>query len=255
MDNNIIATLQDYKESIEKSFKSIEKELKEYIRKDASLQNRLLDSITNNQSTIKTNLSYMKMEKSNLKDENNIKKWEGIIEMLHNKHEEYKKRILELKNSKERKNTDDSIDINNNNIDIKKMSSKQVMNDGDKIIKHDGEIINNMKEMVDKDLKTMQGVNIELERQHVVLDNVDKDLKDIDYSLKRAGQQIRNILKRYATDKLIMCFIVVIILVILAIIIASIAGKKKDNSNENLPHDIFSSKNSNRKLKFLWDFH
>ena len=107
------------------------------------------------------------------------------------------------------------------------MSSKQAMNDGDKIIKHDGEIINNMKEMVDKDLKTMQGVNIELERQHVVLDNVDKDLKDIDYSLKRAGQQIRNILKRYATDKLIMCFIVVIILVILAIIIASIAGKKK----------------------------
>ena len=100
-----------------------------------------------------------------------------------------------MKNSKERKNTDDSIDINNNNIDVKKISSKQAMNDGDKIIKHDGEIINNMKEMVDKDLKTMQGVNIELERQHVVLDNVDKDLKDIDYSLKRAGQQIRNILK------------------------------------------------------------
>ena len=123
MDNNSIVTLQDYKESIERSFKSIEKELKEYIRKDASLQNRLLDSITNNQSTIKTNLSYMKMEKSNLKDENNIKKWEGIIEMLHNKYKEQKKRILELNNSKERKNNDNLI----NNIDEKKLSSQQMI--------------------------------------------------------------------------------------------------------------------------------
>ena len=50
MDNNSIATLQDYKELIEKIFKKIEKELKEYTGKDISLQNKLLNSITNNQS-------------------------------------------------------------------------------------------------------------------------------------------------------------------------------------------------------------
>ena len=50
MDNNSIATLQDYKELIEKIFKKIEKELKEYTGKDTSLQNKLLNSITNNQS-------------------------------------------------------------------------------------------------------------------------------------------------------------------------------------------------------------
>lgn len=88
MDNNSIATLQDYKELIEKIFKKIEKELKEYTGKDTSLQNKLLNSITNNQSIVKTNLSRMKIELSNLKDENNINKWEGIIEIFHNKHKE-----------------------------------------------------------------------------------------------------------------------------------------------------------------------
>ncbi len=88
MDNNSIAILQDYKELIEKIFKKIEKELKEYTGKDTSLQNKLLNSITNNQSIVKTNLSRMKIELSNLKDENNINKWEGIIEILHNKHKE-----------------------------------------------------------------------------------------------------------------------------------------------------------------------
>ena len=88
MDNNSIAILQDYKELIEKIFKKIEKELKEYTGKDTSLQNKLLNSITNNQSIVKTNLSRMKIELSNLKDENNINKWEGIIEIFHNKHKE-----------------------------------------------------------------------------------------------------------------------------------------------------------------------
>ena len=60
----------------------------------------------------------------------------------------------------------------------------------------------------------------------------------------------------YATDKLIMCMIVVIVLVIIAIIIASIVGKNKDNSNQNLPHDIFSNKKNTttRKLMFFRDF-
>ena len=37
MDNNSITALEDYKESIKRIFKSIRKELKEYIGKDVSL--------------------------------------------------------------------------------------------------------------------------------------------------------------------------------------------------------------------------
>ena len=36
-----------------------------------------------------------------LKNENNVNEWKGIIKMLYNKHDEYKKRISEPKKSKE----------------------------------------------------------------------------------------------------------------------------------------------------------
>ena len=256
MDNNSVATLQDYQSAIERNFKTIEKEFKEFNGADASRQNLALGSLTTNQSTVKTNIGLMRMELSNLKDDNNIKKWQEIIEKLQAKNEEYKKRILELKNKKEKNNNDDSIDINNDNIDVKKLTSKQAMNYGDKILEDDNQRIKNMKKIVGEDIGTMKEVNKELERQNEVLDNAEKDLKDIDYSLKRAGQQIKTMFKMYATDKLIMCMIVVIVLVIIAIIIASIVGKNKDNSNQNLPHDIFSNKKNTttRKLMFFMDF-
>ncbi len=135
------------------------------------------------------------------------------------------------------------------------MTIQQAIDYGDKILEDYNKRIKNIIKTLNGDFETMKKVNEELERQKKVLEDTINDLKNIDYSLKRAGQQIRNMFKILANDKLIMCLIVVIILVILAIIIASIAGKKKNNSNENLPHDIFSNKNSNRKLKFLWDFH
>ena len=128
----------------------------------------------------------MKIELSNLKDENNINKWEGIIEILHNKHKEL---ILEFKNSKERKNNDDFMD----NIDIKKLSSQQAMKYGDKIIEDDNKRIKNIKKIVYEGLTTMKEVNKELKRQNEVIDNTDKDLKDIDYSLKRSSQLIRKL--------------------------------------------------------------
>ena len=191
----------------------------------------------------------MENQISYLKNENNLNKWEGIKKMLSDKHEEYKKRIPEPENN------DISIDINFGDIDVKNMTVQQAIDYGDKILEDYNKRIKNIIKTLNGDFETMKKVNEELERQKKVLENTINDLKNIDYSLKRAGQQIRNMFKILANDKLIVCFIVVIILVILAIIIASIAGKKKDNSNENLPHDIFSKKNSNRKLKFLWDFH
>ncbi len=135
------------------------------------------------------------------------------------------------------------------------MTIQQAIDYGDKILEDYNKRIKNIIKTLNGDFETMKKVNEELERQKKVLEDTINDLKNIDYSLKRAGQQIRNMFKILANDKLIMCLIVVIILVILAIIIASIAGKKKNNSNENLPHDIFSNKNSDGKLKFLWDFH
>jgi hypothetical protein len=104
----------------------------------------------------------------------------------------------------------------------------------------------------------MKDVNVEINRQNEVLDNVNDEIKEIDFSLKRARKQMKTMLKMYATDKIIMCMIVVIILIIIIIIIVAAVGKDKDK-NFNVPHDIFNSNSnsgstestSTTKLRFL----
>ena len=55
--------------------------------------------------------------------------------------------------------------------------------------------------MVHGDIETMKGVNNELNRHNEVLENVNDDLNEIDFSLKRAGKQIKTMLKMNAIDK------------------------------------------------------
>ena len=112
MDNNSVATLQDYQSAIERNFKTIEKEFKEFNGADASRQNLALGSLTTNQSTVKTNIGLMRMELSNLKDDSNVTKWKDIIQKLQSKNDEYKNKIAQLKNQKQKSNnSDDILDI------------------------------------------------------------------------------------------------------------------------------------------------
>ena len=241
MDNNSIAKLLDYQASIERSFKRIEKMLSEFDSSESSQQNLSLNNMNKELGNIKTNIGLMRMELSNLKEEENTEKWQGILSKLQSQNESFKKQIAEKRN---KKNNDL---LNSNDIDLKvdlgKMSSQQVMDRGDNILKADKNAIQNMAKVVSGDVDTMKAVNAELKRQGDALDNADKDLKEIDYSLKRAGEQMKTMFKMYATDKLIMCMIVVIVLVIITIIIVSIVGGD-DNNNYNTPTDIFGSKNT-----------
>ena len=111
------------------------------------------------------------------------------------------------------------------------MSSQQVVERGDKILEADRNAISRMKNIVNQDLDTMKEVNKELLSQNEKLENDDKDLKEIDYSLNRAGQHIKTIAKMYATDKLIMCIILCILLVIIAIVIVSFFFDGDDDTN------------------------
>ena len=55
--------------------------------------------------------------------------------------------------------------------------------------------------MVHGDIETMKGVNNELNRHNEVFENVNDNLNEIDFSLKRAGKQIKTMLKMNAIDK------------------------------------------------------
>ena len=100
MDNNSVATLQDYQAAVERCFKNMEKEFKEFNGADASRQNLAIGSLSTNLSSVKTNIGLMRMELSNLKDDSNVTKWKDIIQKLQSKNDEYKNKIAQLKNQK-----------------------------------------------------------------------------------------------------------------------------------------------------------
>ena len=237
MDSNNIAILEDYKYAIDNSFKKMEKLTKEFEGADQSQQNLILNNLNIELNSTKTNIGLMKMEVSNLKEEGNINNWQEIISELQANHENYSTIVIQMKNKKNNIADDPlSIDVR---ADMSKMSSQQVMKRGDDILNADSQAIDRMKKVVYQDLDTMKEVNKELLSQNEKLDNAEKDLKEIDYSLNRAGKQIKTMAKMYATDKLVMCMIFCILLVIIGIIVVSFFAGGDDKKNTQ--HDSFNN--------------
>lgn len=238
MDGNSIATLKDFQYSINNSFKKIDKKLGEFDGLESSAQVLGISSMNNEIANIKNNISLMRMELANLEEEKNQNDWQGIISEIQKKNEEYKKKIVEKERSKKTAALDDD-DIDNH-ADLSDMTTQQAFDRGDKILNADRNAIDRMKKMVNSDLNTMKDVNKELDRQGEALENADKELTELDFSLSRASQQMRTMLKMYATDKFIMCMIFVILLVIIIIVITSFVKGGFSDDQKNKPKDPFS---------------
>ena len=203
-----------------------------------------MSSLKQELANVKANMGMMKAELQNLEDQGNLNIWEENISKLKAKVKSYSEKINNLDTV--------STGIDNNNVDYMDPDSKvnydelnvqQVMDRGDKILDQDDNAIKNMANIVNQDVDHMKNVNIELNRQQEKLDNVDDDLKEMDYSLKRAGKQITSMFKMYSHDKCITCMIVVILIIIVVIIIVSACGGDNKN-NFNVPHDIFNTNNN-----------
>ena len=243
MDKNTIAVLQDYQTSIENSFAKIDKKLKSASKKDISKKRPAINSIKQEFANIKSNISLMKTELENLTTDSNITSWQETISQLKKQFNSYKSKLTEIENAaKNYEGNPDHLDVDAN-VDLNKLNAQQVMDRGDKILDADDQAIDNMGKIVGQDVEIMKGVNVELYNQNEQLDNIDDDLSEIDYSLKRAKKQITTMFKMYATDKCIMCMIVAILLVIVTIIIVSALGGDPQN-HFNVPHDIFNTNNS-----------
>ena len=240
MDNNSIAILQDYQSSIETSFKKIERLFNEAEGADLSQQNLAMNNINGELKSVKYNIGLIKFEIANLKEESNMNKWNEIISQINSKNDSYKVRLDQLKNGQNNNVIDDPLNIDAK-VDLSKLTSQQAMDRGDKILEADRNAIARMKKMVYSDLGTMKEVNKELLSQHEKLENAENDLQEIDYSVNRAGKQIKTMAKMYATDKLIMCMICCILLVVIAIIIVSFVFDSDEEENPNEKQDTFQN--------------
>ena len=238
MDNNSIAILQDYQSSIDFSFKKIERLFTEAENSDLSQKNLSMNSITSELKSVKNNIGLIRFEIANLKEESNVNKWNEIVSQINSRNDNFKLHLDQLKNNQNSNSIDDPLNIDAK-IDVSKLTSQQAMDRGDKILQADRNAIDRMKKVVYQDLDTMKEVNRELLSQNEKLENAENDLKEIDYSVNRAGKQIKTMAKMLATDKLIMCMIVCILLVIIAIVIVSLFFHSDEE--ENAKKDTFQN--------------
>ena len=238
MDKNNLSLLEDYKSSIDNSFKKLDKALKSADRSQVS-------SLKNELANVKANVNLMKQYVRDLQSQENINKWDDIISKIKSKIKEYDKKIDKVKNSKQ-SSSQIPVDEHLNpdaKVDLNKLNVQQVMNRGDAILNADENAINNMAKIVNKDLDQMKNVNVELNAQQEKLDIVDNDIKEINFSLDRAKKQITNMFKLYAKDKCIVGMIFIIVIIIVVIIIVSACGGD-NKKNFNVPHDIFGTSNN-----------
>ena len=92
MDKNVLSNLQEYKESIDKSFQKIDKTLKSVKKADKSQKRAALSSIKQELSNIESNFGLMQPEVGNLCAEENKSEWQEIISKIKPKIKTYKKK-------------------------------------------------------------------------------------------------------------------------------------------------------------------
>jgi hypothetical protein len=187
------------------------------------------------------------MEVEGLTDENLEKKYRDELQKLK---QEYKRLQDDFDSKKSETQSIDFRDIQLAEKPIDKMNIQEAFERGDQRVKESGQIINNIQKNVRECNDQANLIKLELNKQNEQLGNIQGELSEIDESLKRSNKTMRQILRGLATDKFILCMIVVIVLIIIAIIITAIVGGDP-NKNFNVPHDLFSKKptetNSNSK--------
>ena len=133
------------------------------------------------------------------------------------------------------------ITIEMRNKDINEMNVQEAFDRGDRVLKDSDQIINNVGNMVNEANENAIKIQQELHRQNEQLGNIQGELNEIDESLKRSNKTMMQILIGLATDKFILCMIVIIVLIIITIIIVGAVGGDPDKKF-NVPHDLFNNK-------------
>ena len=232
MDNNYQIILEDSSNFINKKFSKLDIELNNSKNKDNISQIELI------LEEIENKLKSMKNDKNNLNEsDKNI--WEGNIKELKSKYEEYKKQYEDItKNKKEENHDPENIE---ESIDHNKLTIEEEYKRGKKILDEDNRIIGELIDIVSKDGETCIIIRKNLEEQGLKIEGISPQLKEIDFSLNRAGKKVKSMMKELLKDNFIKCLIAVISIIILTIIIISLCKGNNKNNNNNLPLDIFSS--------------
>lgn len=243
----LLAELQDNETILEKTFNKIKGNIEKAQKVDPSDQKRIKTQISNDLKQAQAVIDTIRLEIQSLKEVQNetiykekLKKFTATYKSLN---EEYKKKLVEQSNQT---SVIDNLTVRATGQE----TSLELMNKGDVILDESGKAIERMDKKVADSKNISNNIKSDLKRQMEQLENTNKNLKEIDYSLGRASKTLGNMAKMVATDKFVMIMIIIIMVLIVGIIVYSNFFADPQKKQSNVLTDIFSSNkvtNSNTK--------
>ncbi len=198
MEKNYISALEDTDSSLKKSSSLIEKYISEFtIANSSSEKTIILSKINSTLKTMEINLNLMESDIMNLQEPSNKKNWKQKFSSIKSNKKNLENKIKNLKLNKS--NIDDSnenenedyLDVNKN-VDLKNLTSEQVMKRGDEFVNETDKSLKNMVKTLTNGRNMIKETNKELNKQMEVMDKVQTDLNEMDGSLNRAKKTVRD---------------------------------------------------------------
>jgi len=115
---------------------------------------------------------------------------------------------------------------------VDEMTADEIIEKGAKIQRNDLKSLDRTLQTIDDTKAVAADTAAKLKEQTDALKRIDEGVNEVEANLKMAEKQLRAFVRRMATDKIIMAFIVLIIIGIIIVIVVSIV---KPNSNTNVP--------------------
>ncbi len=131
----------------------------------------------------------MQEEIGNLQEEKNINFWLKTFQFLKQRQVQIKDKLNNIKQDEIDSNTD-HLNLNRK-INYKNFNSQQLMDRGDKILNEDDMALKKIKKKMTMGVEKLKNINNEMYRQSNQMNQIDKDLKETDYKMSRAGKNIK----------------------------------------------------------------
>ena len=235
-----VSILRDNTKQVENIFKKMQNNIEKYKSADNSDKKNIERAFDMDKKNIKDIIETMKIEISSLNNEEKEEEYNNILKGLKAKFDDIDVAFKKVKSENVHL---DEIKLEDKKLDLDKANVQQVMEYGDKILDKGDDAITRMLKKIGESKEVAGNIKLNLTKQKEQLEKTQANLKEIDYSLDRANKTIKNMVKAYATDKIILGLIVIIILAIIAIVIVAAVGGDEEG-NFNVPHDWFTSKST-----------
>lgn len=113
------------------------------------------------------------------------------------------------------------------------MTDNQILNEANMLLDDSAKSLIRSKQLVNDSHQIGASTMVALSEQRNQLNNINKEVDDIQNNLKRAGKQLNNFIRRMATDKLILCLICLIISASIVLICISLIDARHSAGEHN----------------------